>query len=169
MALIEAALYITGRPLDLKTLGSIAKIKSEEKVRELARSLIERYRRYGGSIDLLELEDGRFVMQLKPEYVKDVKRLSTKRLLTPGPLKTLSFIAVKQPVTQAYVVKIRGKPAYQHIRQLENMDLITEEKLGRTKILRTTKTFADYFNLSHEIKTMKKQLQNLFESLNSAK
>ena len=38
LALIEAALYVTGKPLDLKTLGSVVGFRSEEKIRDLART-----------------------------------------------------------------------------------------------------------------------------------
>ena len=114
---------------------------------------------------MLELSDGRFVMQLKPQYVRHVKRLATRQLLTPGPMKTLSFIAVRQPVTQSYLAKVRGNLAYSHVKQLREMGLLAEEKLGRTKMLRTTPNFADYFNLSHDMAAMKKQLEKLFENI----
>ena len=162
-------MYVTGRPVDVKILGSIIRVRSEEKTRSLARMLAEQYRNVKSAMEILELQDGRFVMQLKPEYVRSVKRLATRQLLTPGPLKTLSFIAFKQPVTQSYVVRVRGNLAYQHVRVLRDMGLISEEKLGRTKILRTTDTFADYFNLSHETRLMKKQLEKLFGELGQVK
>jgi len=167
--LIEGALYVAGKPLDIQTLGSVAKMRSEDKVREIARSVAERYRQSYTSLEVLELQDGRFVMQLKPEYVSAVKRLATRKLLTPGPLKTLSFIAFRQPVTQSYVVKVRGKLAYDHVRQLEDLQLVSDSKLGRTKVLRTTQTFADYFNLSQDVRLMKRQLDRLFKELSPDK
>jgi segregation and condensation protein B len=167
LALIEAALYVTGKPLDLKTLGSVVGFRSENKIKELARYLKQKYGSDGGSLEVLELSDGRFVMQLKPQYVRQVKRLTTKQLLTPGPMKTLSFIAYRQPVTQSYLAKVRGNLAYSHVKQLREIGLITEERLGRTKILRTTPNFADYFNLSHEPQAMKKQLEQLFDKIKS--
>jgi segregation and condensation protein B len=165
LALIEAALYVTGKPLDLKTLGSVVGFRSEEKTRDLARTLKDKYGKDGSSLEVLELSDGRFVMQLKPQYVRHVKRLATRQLLTPGPMKTLSFIAVRQPVTQSYLAKVRGNLAYSHVKQLREMGLLAEEKLGRTKMLRTTPNFADYFNLSHDMAAMKKQLEKLFENI----
>ena len=169
LALIEAALYVTGKPLDLKTLGSVVGFRSDEKVRDLGRTLKQKYGSEGSALEVLELSDGRFVMQLKPQYVPDVKRLATRQLLTPGPMKTLSFIAYRQPITQSYVAKVRGNLAYSHVKQLREIGLIAEEKLGRTKVLRTTPNFADYFNLSHETPAMKKQLEHLFENLKSQK
>jgi segregation and condensation protein B len=169
IALLEAALYVTGKPLDLKTLGSVVGFRSEEKVRELGRVLKEKYGSDGSALEVLELSDGRFVMQLKPQYVPDVKRLATRQLLTPGPMKTLSFIAYRQPITQSYVAKVRGNLAYSHVKQLREIGLIAEERVGRTKILRTTPNFADYFNLSHETPALKKQLEHLFEIIKTQK
>jgi segregation and condensation protein B len=168
IALIEAALYVTGHPVDLKTLGSILGMRSEEKIRDTARQLKERYKNTG-AIEVLELSDGRFVMQLRPQYAPHVKRLATRQLLTPGPMKTLSFIAYKQPITQSYVAKVRGNLSYSHVKQLQEIGLISEEKLGRTKMLRTTPNFADYFNLSQDVQVMKKQLERVFEQLKSEK
>jgi len=165
MALIEAGLYVTGRPLTLKTLGSIIGVRSEEKIKRLVRRLIERYEANARAIQILVLKDGRCIMQLKPEFSENVKRLITRKLLTKGPLKTLSFIAFKQPITRAYVAKVRGKPAYQHIRQLREMGLISEERLGKTSIIRTTEAFSDYFNLSHNPKVMRQQLEAMFRTL----
>jgi segregation and condensation protein B len=169
LTLIEAALYVTGRPMDLKTLGSVIGFRSEDKTRELARLLKEKYGNDGTCLEVLELSDGRFVMQLRPQYVRHVKRLASRQLLTAGPMKTLSFIAYKQPITQSYVAKVRGNLTYSHVKILRDMGLIAEERLGRTKVLRTTPNFADYFNLSHDMPLMKKQLEKLFQNLKTQK
>ena len=169
MVLIEAALYVTGRPIDLKTLGSVVGFRSEDKTRELARLVKEKYGSDGTCLEILELSDGRFVMQLKPQYVKHVKKLASRQLLTAGPMKTLSFIAYRQPIQQSYLAKVRGNLAYSHVKQLREMGLIAEERLGRTKMLRTTPNFADYFNLSHDLPMMKKQLEKMFQSIKAGK
>lgn len=161
--LCEAALYVSGRPLDLKTIGSIIGARSEEKIKAIARAVTDRYKASGSPLQVVELPDGRFVMQLRAEFARHVKKLSNRPLLTPGPLRTLSFIALRQPVTQAYVVRVRGKLAYTHVKQLKDMDLITDEKIGRTRMLKTTTTFADYFNLSHDPSVMKKELKNILD------
>ena len=164
MSLLEAALYVAGRPLDLKTLGSIIKIRSKKKTQTLSRTLTQRYIERKGALQLLELDDGRFVLQLKSEYSPHVRRLSMRPLLPQSPLRTLAYIAYRQPVAQAHLAAIRGSQVYTHIRELEDLGLITVEKLGRTKILRTTEVYADYFNLSHDVRLMKRQLKSLFDS-----
>ncbi len=163
LQLCEAALYVSGRPLDLKTIGSILGARSEEKIRTIARMVAQRYARFESPVQVLELPDGRFVMQLRAEFAKHVRKLSNRPLLTPGPLRTLSFIALRQPIPQSYVVRVRGKLAYGHVKQLKDMDLISDERIGRTRLLRTTMTFADYFNLSHDTSVMKKELKSVLE------
>ena len=163
LALVEAALYVAGRPLDLRTLGSIIKTRSKRKVQRLVSILMEEYKNRETALEILELEDKRFVLQLKAEYSPQVQRLAIRPLLSKGPLKTLSYIAYRQPVLQPQVVDVRGHHAYGHLRQLESMGLISRERVGRTRLLRTTGFFADYFGLSHDLRTMKRQLKRVFE------
>ncbi len=51
--LCEAALYVSGRPLDLKTLGSIIGARSEDKIRRMALGVAERYRGADSPIQVL--------------------------------------------------------------------------------------------------------------------
>jgi segregation and condensation protein B len=163
LALLEAALYVAGRPLDLRTLASVLKTRSKNKARRLAKTLMESYKSRETALEILELEDERFVMQLKTEYTPQVRRLAFRPLLSVGPLKTLSYIAYRQPVAQTQVIDVRGHHVYDHLKQLEELDLIARERAGRSKVLRTTEFFADYFGLSHDLKTMKQQLKSVFE------
>src|SRR5207244_12140701 len=101
--LLEAALYVSGRPLDLKTLGNVIGARSEDKIRAIAQTVMEKYNQNESPIQIVELPDGRWVMQLKATLTKYVRRLSNRPLLTPGPLTPLGFIALKQPVKHAYV------------------------------------------------------------------
>ncbi|MCW4053195.1 MAG: SMC-Scp complex subunit ScpB, partial [Candidatus Bathyarchaeota archaeon] len=95
LALLEAALYVAGRPLDLRTLGSIIKTRSKRKVQRLVSILMEEYKNRETALEILELEDERFVLQLKGEYSPQVQRLAIRPLLSKGPLKTLSYIAYR--------------------------------------------------------------------------
>ncbi len=163
LALLEAALYVAGRPLDLKTLASVLKTRSKKRVQRLAQQLIEIYKSRNTALELLALEDERYVLQLKAEYTPEVRRLAVRPLLSVGPLKTLSYIAYRQPVPQTQVIDVRGQHAYNHLKQLEDLELISRERAGRSRVIRTTEFFADYFGLSHDLKTMKQQLKVVFE------
>jgi segregation and condensation protein B len=92
-----------------------------------------------------------------------VRKLVNRPLLSTGPLKTLSYIAYKQPISQKRVIEVRGRHVYSHIKLLKEMNLVSAERKGRVTLPRTTDYFADYFGLSHDIQTMKKELKNVFE------
>ncbi len=169
LALIEAALYVAGRPLDLKTLASVLKTRSKKKAQRLAQQLAETYKTRDTALELLALEDERYVLQLKSEYTPEVRRLAVRPLLSVGPLKTLSYIAYRQPVPQKQVIDVRGQHVYDHLKQLEDLELITRERAGRSRVIRTTGFFADYFGLSHDLRTMKQQLKGIFEKEDFAK
>jgi len=163
LALLEAGLYVAGRPLDLKTLASVVGTRSKKKVRKIAKTLVENYRNRDTALEVLELDGERFVMQLKAEYTGKVRKLATRPLLSAGPLKTLSYIAFRQPIPQTKVVDVRGHHAYGHLRELEDMELIVREGIGRKKVIKTTEFFADFFGLSHDLRAMKRQLKTIFQ------
>jgi len=163
LALIEAALYVAGRPLDLKTLASLIEPKSKKRAEKLAETLIEEYKKRDTALTVLKLDDQRFVLQLKSEYTPRVRKLSLRPLLPVGPLKTLSYIAYRQPVLQSQVIDVRGEHAYGHLKELEDQGLIIRERVGKSRMIRTTEFFADYFGLSHDLRTMKRQLKSAFE------
>lgn len=163
LALVEAALYVAGRPLDLSELCSVLKTRSKNKAKRLVKMLMQEYNKRETALEILELKDERFVLQLKAECTPYVRKLVKRPLLSSGPLKTLSYIALRQPVSQKRVVEVRGHHAYGHIKLLKEMGLVAVERKGRASILRTTDYFADYFGLSHDIPTMKKELKKILE------
>ncbi len=140
--ILEAALFASGEPLDVVQLKNLVKGKN---VRELLQQLINEYKLRGSAIEIKEIE-GRFVMQVMPEYAEKVRSLAPKELRAPV-LRTLSMIAYHQPLTVAELVDKRGGAAYDHVRELEEWGLISAMPRGRTRLLATTQRFAEYFNL----------------------
>jgi len=163
LALVEAALYVAGHPLDLNELCSVLKSRSKNKARKIAKTLIHEYANRNTALEILELKDERFVLQLKPDFTPHVKKFVNRPLLSVGPLKTLSYIAYRQPVSQKRVIDVRGHHVYGHIKALKEMGLIASERSGRSMILRTTEYFADYFGLSQDVASMKRELKHVFE------
>ncbi|HVP26256.1 MAG TPA: SMC-Scp complex subunit ScpB [Candidatus Bathyarchaeia archaeon] len=163
LVLLEAALYVAGRPLDLNELCSVLKTRSKNKARKLAETLRKKYAERSCALEILELKDERYVLQLKAEFTPLVKKLVNRPLLSTGPLKTLSYVAYRQPLSQKRVVDVRGHHAYGHIKLLKEMGLIASERNGRSTVLRTTEYFADYFGLSQDTASMKRELKNVFE------
>lgn len=162
--LVEAALYVAGHPLDMNELCSVLKTRSKTKTRKVVEKLIQEYLNRDTALEILELKDERFVMQLKSDFTPHVKRFVNRPLLSVGPLKTLSYIAYRQPVAQKRVVDVRGHHAYGHIKVLKDMGLIASERNGRSTVLRTTEYFSDYFGLSQDTGSMKRELKHVFEN-----
>jgi segregation and condensation protein B len=167
LVLVEAALYVSGHPLDLNELCSVLNSRSRNRVRKAVTALMHDYASRSTALEILQLKDERYVLQLKVDLTPQVKRFVNKPLLSVGPLKTLSYIAFRQPVPQKRVVDVRGHHAYGHIRVLKEMGLIGSERAGRSMLLRTTEYFADYFGLSEDTSAMKRELRHVFEDLST--
>jgi len=160
---IEAALFVAGRPLDLLTLSSVSRLRSQTKTRKAAKALASQYQRNDGAVEVVELPDERFVMRIKRDYSESVRRISVKPLVTRGALKTLTLIGLKQPLTQSQLVKMRGPQTYDHVKELMRDGLVKGVKVGRTLLLSTTAIFSDMFNLSRETSAIKRQLGEMIE------
>lgn len=160
--LLEAALYVAGRPLDINEMCQAVGSRSKKRVIGYAESLIEQYKARNSPMEILALKDERYVLQVKAEYTPLIKRLVNRPLLSSGPLKTLSYIAYRQPITQKRVIQVRGQHAYGHVKLLKDMGLIMTERSGRSLALRTTDYFADYFGLTQDTTTLKKDLRKIF-------
>jgi segregation and condensation protein B len=162
LALLEAALYVAGRPLDINELCQVIGSRSKKKVQKYADTLVQEYASRNTALEILALKDERYVLQVKAEFTPLIKKLVNRPLLSSGPLKTLSYIAYRQPVSQKRVIDVRGQHAYGHVKLLKDMRLITAERSGRTMALRTTDYFADYFGLTHDTSAMKRDLKKIF-------
>jgi segregation and condensation protein B len=162
LALLEAALYVAGKPLDLNELCAVLGTRSKKKAKKFANTLMQEYATRNTALEILELKDERYVLQLKADYTPLVKKLVNRPLLSSGPLKTLSYIAYRQPISQKRVVEVRGQHSYGHIKLLKDMGLIAAERSGRSMALKTTEYFADYFGLLQDPSLMKKELKRIF-------
>jgi segregation and condensation protein B len=162
-ALVEAALYVSGHPLDLNEICSVLKTRSKNKAKKITLELMQEYAKRNTALEILELKGERYVLQLRAEFTPLVRKFVNRPLLSTGPLKTLSYIAYRQPVSQKRVVDVRGHHAYIHIKTLKEMGLVASERSGRSMVLRTTEYFADYFGLSQDTASMKRELKHVFQ------
>ncbi|MEM5790771.1 MAG: SMC-Scp complex subunit ScpB [Candidatus Aenigmatarchaeota archaeon] len=152
-ALIEAALFVSEKPLSLERLSKIFDI-SQEEIKSLMEEMKKDFQRNDRGIELVEAPEG-FEFRVKAEYREKVSRLAPLADLSNGMLRSLAIITVKQPIKQSTIVQIQGNKAYGYIKLLEEKGLIKSEKCGRTKLLRTTSEFEKYFGKSvEEVKKM---------------
>ena len=154
--LIEAALFVSTDPISLKKLEDISGAGRGE-IKRMIKELSEAYKDAESAIEIRKIGKDLYLMQAREIFAAPLLEL-VKPTVSQEVLKTLSLIALKQPIMQAEVVKSRGPVTYQHVKELLAKDFITALPTGRTKILHTTQKFADYFGFSPNLGELKKEI-----------
>jgi segregation and condensation protein B len=156
-SLLEAALFSAGKPVSEQQLKGLMN-RSSTYINSLAEKLMEEYRERNSPLEVVRLE-GKYALQLKPEYAERVVGFSPGELRQPA-LRTLSIIAYYQPLQQSELVEIRGQAAYEHVAMLMEKGLIEKKRVGRSYELTTTDAFCDYFGLSKgDVESIKAQIK----------
>ena len=155
-ARIETVLFVTAKAMTAQEISEILK----EFPDEVESALLDLIMDYSSRESALEIddEDG-YIIQVRQEYMDIVEKLVPVEL-KPATLRTLSVIAIKEPIRQTKLVELRGQSAYDHILELIDKGLITKkkDKNGRSFILKTTSKFSEYFKLKGDIKALAKIL-----------
>ena len=153
---VEAVLFITGRAVQVNEIAEILG-ESEEIIEEALLELMFDYSAREGALEVDDT-DG-YIIQVKLEHMDIVEKLCPVELKAPV-LKTLSVIALKEPIRQTDLKDLRGSTAYEHVAELLEKGLIsrTKDKNGRSYNLKTTPKFAEYFKLKGDAKALSKIL-----------
>ncbi len=146
-ARIEVALYCSGKPLSVDELVKASGITSREKTIQVITDLMNVINSQLKALEIAKLEDGTFVLQVKPIYLSIVRKFSHQPILSQASLKTLSYIAYEQPVTSTRLVRIRGSQVYSHLKELHSHGFVRHDALGRLKVYKTTEKFISYFGI----------------------
>jgi len=162
---VEAALYISGRPLTIHEIQNVTGISSLKQVHELIKELKIEYESRASALEIVRLPRQRYALQLIPSLSECVAELAPQGLLSLGELKTLVYIALQQPILQSSVVERRGSHCYKHIKTLEEHGFILSKPQGRTRELSTTQMFADYFGFDYEVEKLKDQLRRMIRKI----
>ena len=157
-ARVEAALYSAGRPLSEDDLLRASGTESRAKTQGIIQNIIKKTKAAYHAIEIAVLPDGTYVFQLKPEYSSTVRKYASKPILSNAALKTLSYVALYQPVSSKQLVSVRGTGAYAHIKELRQLDYIRYESVGRTRIYNTTEKFQKYFGIKGSADDLKARL-----------
>ena len=160
LAKVEAALYAAGRPISVEDIARVAGTSSERKAAAIAREIARSVNGALQAVEVVEYSGPRFAMQLKAKYTQTARKFATRPLLSRSALRTLSFIAFFQPITSSDLVLRRSSTVYQHLKELEAVGFIVGERQGRSRAYKTTARFAEYFGLSTELTTLKRQLES---------
>lgn len=157
---IEAVLFVTAKAMQPTEISEILKVPVED-VESALLDLMFDYSSREGALEIDD-EDG-YILQVKAEHLDIVEKLCPVDL-KPAVVKTLTVIALKEPIRQTELKEIRSN-AYEHIQELIEKGLIsrTKDKNGRSYNLKTTPKFAEYFKLKGDAKTLAKLLDTTKE------
>lgn len=152
-AKVEAVLFLTDKPMRAQGIARVVNADVQV-VRQLILELINEYEERGGALEIAQ-ENG-YIIEVKPEYASLMEEFFPIEM-SAALLRTLSAIAIKQPIMQSEIIRVRGAGAYEHIRELITKELINKkEDGGRSPILTTTKKFQEYFRLTGDGNSLRK-------------
>ena len=153
---IEAVLFVTAKVLQINDIAEILN-EEPEKVEEALLELIMDYASREGALEIDD-ENG-YILQVKQDHMDIVEKLCPVELRPPV-LKTLTVIALKEPIRQSYLKDLRGSNAYEHVAELLEKGLISrhKDKNGRSFNIKTTAKFNEYFKLKGDVRSLVKSL-----------
>ena len=153
LSALEAILFAAGEPVKLARLSLILET-DEEELGAAAAELKERYEREGRGMRILRLDD-KLQMCSAPEYAPLITKALEQRkppMLSQPALETLAITAYFQPVTRAYIDRVRGVDSSYTVGVLTERGLIEVcghlEAPGRPALFRTTDVFLRTMGIS---------------------
>ena len=157
-ARLESALYSAGRPLTLEELVKASGTESRQKTIVTLDSIIKKMKNVFKAIEVVILPDGNYVFQLKPEYSSSIRKYASKPLLSRATQKTLSYIALEQPISSKQLLEVRGSGVYAQLKELRQINFIEHQAIGRLRIYSTTEKFQKYFGIEGDVTALKQKL-----------
>ena len=143
---LEAILFAAGEPVPAARLSLVLETDEEEILRT-AEELAESYRREERGMRILRL-DGKLQMCSAPEYAPLITKTLEQRkppMLSQPALETLAIVAYFQPVTRAYIDRVRGVDSSYTVSVLNERRLIEVcgrlDVPGRPSLFQTTDAF----------------------------
>ena len=143
---LEAILFAAGEPVPAARLSLVLETDEEEILRT-SEELAETYRREERGMRILRL-DGKLQMCSAPEYAPLITKTLEQRkppMLSQPALETLAIVAYFQPVTRAYIDRVRGVDSSYTVSVLNERGLIEVcgrlDVPGRPSLFKTTDAF----------------------------
>jgi segregation and condensation protein B len=161
---LESILFSAGKQLTLEELSRLTKERDPEKIKQALVELKEELEKKDSSI-MLVIEGDSCKLTVREKYLPFVRKVVSKTELPKSIIETLAIVAFKAPVLQSKVIHIRTNKAYKHLEFLEEKGYITREKKGRTKLIKLTQKFFEYFDVPPD--KLKEKFKG-FEELDAA-
>jgi segregation and condensation protein B len=146
---VEAVLYTTGKYMGVNEISEACGIGSVGIVKDAIADLRKEYSEKESSLEIQEHND-MFKLNIRKEYGFLANKLVGEGEFDSPTIKTLAVIAYKSPIIQSDIIKIRGNKAYDHISSLKENGLVNAERSGRSRMLKLTNKFFEYFDVAEK-------------------
>ncbi len=159
---VEAVLFSSGKKVTVEDIQRLCRIKNEK---DIETAIAELKKRHCDNTSLMIVDEGRaWKMTIREKYLHFIRKIVTEAELSKTLMETLAVVAWKNPAFQSDIIKIRTNKAYDHLKQLEEAGFIDSAKHGRTRLLKLSKKFYEYFDLKGD-----KDIKEVFGTIKEPK
>ena len=153
-AIIEAILFASGRPVEIKELISALELP-EEDIIQIIESMKADFQEANRGIEIIKVESG-YTLCSKKEYFDYIYPLFDNRAkpnISNAAMETLAIIAYNPKITRAEIESIRGVNSDATIYKLLEYNLIEDagksDLPGKPTVYQTTEEFLKTFGISN--------------------
>ena len=153
-AIIEAILFASGRPVEIKELISALELP-EEDIIQIIESMKADFQEANRGIEIIKVESG-YTLCSKKEYYDYIYPLFDNRAksnISNAAMETLAIIAYNPKITRAEIESIRGVNSDATIYKLLEYNLIEDagksDLPGKPTVYQTTEEFLKTFGISN--------------------
>ncbi len=143
MRVIEAALYLSNRPLSPAELALLSHCTVKEAVR-MVHNLQAEYEEKPTALQV-EFSNNEARLQVKSAYLPAVSKLSKEVELSRKALRILALIAKKGQMLQSGLRNYFRGEIYAYVTELRERGYILSERKGNTRLLKPTRKFFEHF------------------------
>lgn len=143
--ILESALFISARSISIGEFMKLSGLAAPGFIKKILNELKEDYEKRGSSIEIIELDDEKWIMHLKDCCAERVKDFAQETELSKPALRTLAYIAKHDGILKSEVAHKISSQIYQDVKELIDTGFIEQTKAGRSKRLFLTNKFKQYF------------------------
>lgn len=141
---IEAAMFLSSKPLLLEDFRKITGISALGYIKGLIDELKKEYDERGSAIEIIEIE-GKYEFRVRNDYIDRVKEFAQETEISKAALRTLAFISKHDGILKSELVKRIGTHIYEDVKELTEAGFIKQKKAGRSSRLFLTEKFRKFF------------------------
>lgn len=142
--IIEAALFISARPMALEELRTLTGIGAIGYLQKVVEELKAEYAQRNSAIEILNV-DGKYEMRVRQDYITRVKQFAQDTEISRAALRTLAYISKHDGALKSELARRIGSSVYEDVRELVDAGFVKPKKAGRSSTLWLTDKFHKYF------------------------